>query len=152
MVQNRWVLEHVLLLLKSIKAGLELGLRIAVATVWQMERLLPQASWACPSVGPGSSPVPNPLSSAPAHRCWIPSPHSLKVTAQTQRHHTLGWCSLASLSESKPNQTNHYFSMLHSTVWVIKATSHFENFLPPLGKDIRLGYGLTSVTAITVGH
>lgn len=151
MVQNRWVLEHVILLLKSIKAGLKPGLRIAVATVWQMERLLPQDSRACPSVGPDSNPVPNPLSSTPAHGCQIPSPQHWG--SQLRLSVTTPWCDVAwPLSESKPNQTNHYFSMVHSTVWVIKATSLFENFLPLLGKDFRLGYVLTSVTALIVGH
>lgn len=56
MVQNTRALEHVILLLKSIKSGLRPVLRIAVATIWQMERLLPQASWAHPSsAGPDSN-------------------------------------------------------------------------------------------------
>ena len=138
MVKHTWSLEHVILLLKSIKAGLRPALRIALATIWQKERLLPQASWACPSsLGTDSNLAPTPPPPTPVKSRAPLSPHYWGASpAQTQHFHTLVPCILASLflkHQTKPKQTNqqtktHYFSMLHSTGWVIKTSSHFRTF------------------------
>lgn len=44
-------MEHVILLLKAKEAGHGPALRVAVAVVWQVERLLLGAFWALPAVG-----------------------------------------------------------------------------------------------------
>lgn len=105
------------------------------------------------SVGPNSGLAPNPAPFTPGH----------------SRHHSfptftegLLWCKpgistplrdlfwLLSFSNTNQNQTNHYFSMLHSTGWVIKAPGDLGTLLSHMRKNSMLGCMLMSVTALTV--